>query len=70
MIIFSYRDKIGAQIFANYKVQDGSNISKVQKVAFYQVCSRILCFATLFLIYYMADATAKDLEGDASPTLI
>lgn len=69
MVIFSHRDKIGAQLCSNYKLQDGSNISATRRVAMYQVASRILCFSVLFTIYYMADVTAKDLEGDASPTL-
>lgn len=35
MIIFTQRKRIGCQLCANYKLQDGSNISSNRRVAFY-----------------------------------
>ena len=54
MVFFSYRKFIGVQLFYQYKLQDGSNISEERQVAVYQIGTRVVILTILLLIYFLA----------------
>lgn len=69
MIIFTQRKRIGCQLCANYKLQDGTSLSSNRRVAFYQVCARIITFALLFSVYVLAQKSGDAIEGESSTSI-
>lgn len=66
MAIFTQRKRIGFQLCANYKLQDGSNLSKTFRIGTLQVITRVIVFALLFGIYVLADKSAMAMKGEAT----
>lgn len=69
LAIFTQRKRIGFQLCANYKLQDGSNLDANFHVKFYQFVTRIVVFSLLFGIYVLADRSAQAMEGEADATI-
>lgn len=69
MAFFVHRKWVGVQLFYNYRVQDGSNLSPHKKVAFFQVFTRLLVIGGILSIYVFAEETGQMIKGEASSSI-
>lgn len=69
MAFFVQRKWIGVQLIYNYKVQDGTSLSKYKKVAFLQILNRLVVLALIVSVYLLAEESGQLIKGEASTSI-